>query len=218
MLFRSGTLWQGQAELLLTGGPGSRDRAALPEGVRWQLRPAWASGPAFRLALQLPCCTHSGLNTTLRPLAGGWEVTLAPLQSRWPTAVLAGLGTPWNTLQLDGELRLDSPGLSARWVQGRTDIDGTLQIDALDLASRLSTLAPLGSFRLTLNAPSGGDLRLSLSTLEGALQLSGEGQWVGGRLRFQGEAQASEDNEAALSNLLNIVGKRSGRRSLIALG
>lgn len=213
-----GTVWHGQADLLLTGGAGSRDRASLPQGVRWQLRPDWAAGPALRLALQAPCCTPDGLQTTLRPQAGGWAVALAPLQSRWPTAVLAGLGTPWNTLQLDGELRLDSPGLTVRWVQGRAQLDGMLQIDALDLASRLSTLAPLGSYRLTLAAPEGGDLNLNLSTLQGALQLQGQGQWVGGRLRFQGEAQASEDNEAALSNLLNIVGKRSGRRSLIALG
>ncbi|HEX5391227.1 MAG TPA: type II secretion system protein N, partial [Burkholderiaceae bacterium] len=32
-----GTLWTGEADLLLTGGPGSRDQAALPQGVRWKL-------------------------------------------------------------------------------------------------------------------------------------------------------------------------------------
>ncbi|MFC7409749.1 type II secretion system protein N [Hydrogenophaga atypica] len=213
-----GTLWQGQANLLLTGGPGSRDMAALPDGVRWRLSPTWAAGPALRLNLQLPCCAPGGLQATLRPLAGGFELALSPQQSRWPTALLAGLGTPWNTLQLQGHLRLDSPGLKARWVQGRLQLDGRLQVDALDISSRLSTLAPLGSYRLTLTAPAGQDPQLDLATLAGALQLSGTGQWVGGRLRFNGEAQASEAHEAALSNLLNIVGRRSGRRSLIALG
>jgi general secretion pathway protein N len=213
-----GTVWAGQADLLLTGGPGSRDQAALPQGVRWRLAPAWANGPALRLALHFPCCAPEGINSQLRPLAGGLEWTLAAGQSRWPTAVLAGLGTPWNTLQLDGELRLDSPGLQVRWVQGRAQLEGSLRIDALDVSSRLSTLAPLGSYRLSLAAPTGEDMRLGLNTLGGALLLSGEGQWVGGRLRFKGEAQASEDHEAALSNLLNIVGKRNGRRSLIALG
>jgi general secretion pathway protein N len=213
-----GSLWQGQADLLLTGGPGSRDQAALPQGVRWQLRPRWSEGPALQLALRAPCCTPGDLITTLRPLAGGFELALAPQQSRWPTALLAGLGTPWNTLQLDGQLLLDSPGLRVRWVQGRLQLDGALRLDAHDLGSRLSTLAPLGSYRLTLDAPAGTEPQLNLATLEGALQLRGQGQWVGGRLRFSGEAQAGEDNEAALSNLLNLVGKRSGRRSLIALG
>lgn len=213
-----GTVWAGQADLLLTGGPGSRDQAALPQGLRWRLAPRWSHGPALRLALHLPCCAPSGITSWLRPLAGGLEWTLEAGQSRWPTAVLAGLGTPWNTLQLDGELRLDSPGLRARWVQGRAQLDGSLRVDALGLSSSLSTLAPLGSYRLTLAAPEGQDARLTLDTLDGALMLRGEGQWVGGRLRFKGEAQASENHEAALSNLLNIVGKRSGRRSLIALG
>lgn len=213
-----GTLWQGQADVLLTGGRGSRDQAALPQGVRWQLHTAWDEGPALQLALQAPCCTPSGLQATWRPLSSNFNLALAPLQSHWPTALLAGLGTPWNTLQLDGQLRLDSPGLRARWAQGRLQLDGSLQLDALDLSSRLSTLAPLGTYRLTFAAAPGQDMRLTLSTLEGALQLRGEGQWVGGRLRFNGEAQAHEDNEAALSNLLNIVGKRSGRRSLIAIG
>lgn len=213
-----GSLWAGQADLLLTGGPGSRDLAALPQGLRWRLTPTWSAGPALRLALHLPCCAPQGISSRLRPLAGGLEWVLEPGQSRWPTAVLAGLGTPWNTLLLDGELRLSSPGLQVRWVQGRTQVEGSLQIDALDLGSRLSTLAPLGSYRLMLAAPVDEDTRLTLNTLEGALLLRGEGQWVGGRLRFKGEAQASEDHEAALSNLLNIVGKRSGRRSLIALG
>ena len=35
-----GSVWTGQADLLLTGGEGSRTRSALPEGLRWRLRPA----------------------------------------------------------------------------------------------------------------------------------------------------------------------------------
>ena len=59
---------------------------------------------------------------------------------------------------------------------------------------------------------------LTLSTLAGDLQLSGTGQWVGQRLRFTGEASAAPEREAALSNLLNIIGRRSGARSLITVG
>ena len=34
-----GSLWNGSARLLLTGGAGSQDRAALPGRVQWRLRP-----------------------------------------------------------------------------------------------------------------------------------------------------------------------------------
>ena len=60
---------------------------------------------------------------------------------------------------------------------------------------------------------------LSLETLPGSsLQLEGSGQWVAGRLRFSGQAYAAPDKAAALNNLLNIIGQRSGERSLITLG
>ena len=36
-----GTVWNGQADLLLTGGEGSRSASALPEGLAWRVRPAW---------------------------------------------------------------------------------------------------------------------------------------------------------------------------------
>lgn len=33
-----GTVWSGQADLLLTGGQGSRSETALPQGLRWRLQ------------------------------------------------------------------------------------------------------------------------------------------------------------------------------------
>jgi general secretion pathway protein N len=92
-------------------------------------------------------------------------------------------------------------------------------VDALDMASRLSTLRPLGSYRLELQAAAGGhSTTLNLSTLRGGLRLQGSGQWVGGRLRFQGEAQAAPGREPALDNLLNILGRRQGPRSILNIG
>ena len=84
------------------------------------------------------------------------------------------------------------------------------------LSSSLSTLRPLGSYRLLL---SGGDQpTLDLRTLQGSLQLQGMGRWTAGHLRFVGEARADAAHEAELSNLLNIMGRRDGARSVITLG
>ena len=41
---------------------------------------------------------------------------------------------------------------------------------------------------------------------------------MGSRLRFTGEASAAPEREAALSNLLNIIGRRNGARSIITIG
>ena len=59
---------------------------------------------------------------------------------------------------------------------------------------------------------------LKLSTDSGALQLVGQGQWLGAGLRFQGQASAAPGSEAVLSNLLNIIGRRQGALSIISIG
>ena len=63
-----------------------------------------------------------------------------------------------------------------------------------------------------------GVSQLPLSTQEGALQLSGAGSLGPGGVRFRGEARAAEGDEAALANLLNIIGRREGARSVISIG
>ena len=208
-----GTVWGGSAQLVLTGGQGSRDQAALPGRLQWQLRPAWNG---LRAQLQADCCTSAPLQLHATPGWGTLRIDVADGQSHWPAAVLAGLGTPWNTMQPQGRLALRTTGLGLAWTQGRMAVRGQVQLDALGLSSRLSTLRPMGSYRLLVQ---GADTTtLQLSTLEGALLLSGSGQWVGQRLRFTGEASAAEGSEAQLSNLLNIIGRRTGARSIITVG
>ena len=119
-------------------------------------------------------------------------------------------------MQLDGDLRLATGGLSVEWVEGRLAVAGRAELVAQRLSSRLSTLKPMGSYRITLQG--GAVPTLRLETLEGSLRLDGSGQWVGSRLHFTGEATAEAEREAALSNLLNIIGRRSGSRSIITIG
>ena len=208
-----GTVWTGSARLLFTGGAGSRDSAALPGHVDWQLRPGWL---ALKVQVSADCCMSTPLQGRLAPRWGGATLQVADGASQWPAAVLAGLGTPWNTVQAEGSLRLETQGLSVEWVEGRLALAGRAELTALALSSRLSTLKPMGSYRLALTG--GPTPALELATLEGSLQLSGSGRWVGSRLRFNGVASATPEHEAALANLLNIIGRRNGARSIITLG
>ena len=208
-----GTVWNGSARLVLTGGEGSADAVALPTRIDWHLRPRW-NGVAAEISSA--CCTREPIGWRSALRWGGSELAVADASSRWPAGLLVGLGTPWNTLQPDGELWLVTKGLSVEWIAGRLAIAGQAELTAQRLSSRLSTLRPMGSYRLTL---SGGQTpTLRLETLEGALRLSGSGSWVGSRLRFTGEASAAADSERALANLLNIIGRRSGARSIITIG
>lgn len=216
-----GTLWDGSALPVLTGGPGSRDASALPDRLEWRLA---LRGLGVELRARQACCLRGEVRALISPGFGRMTVQVLPGQSttlgQWPTGWLSGLGTPWNTLQLGGTLRLTSPGLTVESVQGRMRFSGEAALDVAHASSRVATLDTLGSYRLTLSgdAASGDAASLRLVTIDGALRLSGQGEWAGKGLRFRGEAQAAEGSETALNNLLNIIGRRQGARSVISIG
>jgi general secretion pathway protein N len=236
-----GTVWSGSAVLVLTGGPGSRDAAALPGRLHWRLG---LDGTALALTLRQDCCTdqplvlrvHAGIGRLRVELPGtgagpGAAPATAPATTpavapqpepaaalgQWPLQSLAGLGTPWNTLAPRGTMALASPGFAAERAQGRWRFSGRLDLALRGAASRLTTLPALGDYRLVVQARDDGTAALRLSTDQGALQLSGDGEWAPA-LRFRGQASAAPGAEAALANLLNIIGRRQGAVSLISIG
>jgi general secretion pathway protein N len=208
-----GTVWRGSAQLVLTGGANSTDATALPERVQWTL---WPSVAGLRGQVLPVCCSAVPFQVLASARWGGARLEVTALKLNLPAQLLTGLGTPWNTLNPQGQLLLVSNALSLDWTQGRAQLDGNATLDMTEVSSRLSTLRPLGDYRLSLTG--GAAPSVQLQTLQGALQLSGSGQWVGSRMRFSGEASAAPDREAALSNLLNIIGRRQGAKSLISLG
>lgn len=210
----SGTVWHGKAQLVVVGGPGDNAPVALPSSLSWRLVPGWTG---LRMELSAPCCAAGPLIMAWAPSWGGWVLRLQDGESQWPAALLSGLGAPWNTLELAGQLHLQTESLVLLSSGDTLALGGAARLDALALSSRLSTLRPLGSYRLRLTTGVAAPT-LALSTIEGGLQLSGSGQWTGAHWRFVGEASAAPDAEAVLGNLLNIVGRRQGAKAQITLG
>ena len=212
-----GTVWQGSAQIVLTGGAGSRDAQALPGRVNWTLSPLSAASQG---TLQAHCCMAAPLQVSLSLNGKDVQMQLSDTVSTWPAALLSGLGAPWNTLQPEGDLVFSPQGLSLYWRAGQWLSQGLLRVTAHDMVSRLTPLKPMGSYQIDLTAgdtPS-NTASVKLSTVTGKLLLSGQGQWSGSRLQFQGEATAAPEHEAALNNLLSIIGRRQGARSLLSWG
>lgn len=222
-----GTIWQGSAVVVLTGGAGSRSASALPGRLQWTLGLA---GTALALGVRHDCCINGELRLRIAPSPGRLRVELLPGADvarplgQWPASWLVGLGTPWNTLQPSGSLQLTSPGLVVEQVQGRWLFSGQAQLEMGGIASRMSSLDVLGSYRLLLigDAASGSGPQVQLNTINGALRLSGSGQWSGlgaaSKLHFNGLASAAPGSEAALGGLLNIIGRRQDASSVISIG
>jgi len=228
-----GSVWNGDAVLVLTAGSGAREARALPGRVAWTLAPAgWGLG--LRLGLRHDCCLNGEWVARLKPGFGSLTAAIEPGEAAtgtaappaprdwlgaWPAALLVGLGTPWNTLQPGGALRVVPQGLSLEWARGRFAMHGRLDVELRDFSSRLATLPRLGSYRLSvIGDAQPGSAQVELTTLDGALQLSGSGSWSASGLRLRGEATAAEADLAALNNLLNIIGRREGARSLLSIG
>lgn len=231
-----GTVWNGSAVPVLTGGPGSVDASSLPGRLAWSVDWRWrstpAGGPGWVIELTHACCLNGPQAIAVQPHWGRLTAQVVAHQKpqpagaseswfgQWPSQWLSGLGTPWNTLQLGGATRLSFTGATLTWTQGRWNFQGLAQIDSLGVSSRVSPLPVLGHYRLTLtnNPADPSSTLLSVTTVEGALQLNGSGQWDPSGMRFRGDARALPADEAVLSNLLNIIGRREGSRSVISIG
>lgn len=205
-----GTVWAGSAQLVLAGGDGSSGAMRLPSRLNWKITPQWLGGAVL---LDAPCCTPKApVQITARLGVGGGGALAWTAQSPllvFPAALLAGLGAPWNTMQLAGEFQVSSEQLAGKWTRdaGLQKLTGQAQLQADNVATALSTVRPLGSYRLST---AGASFKLETKTdasSEAALVLSGTGQIEQGRLAFLGEALAAKGREEALSNLLHMIGQ-----------
>ena len=212
-----GTVWTGSAQLKLAAGKGSIEHTVLPGRVFWKFRPSLRG---LTISLHTECCIQQDWIWLVYPTLQGIRVDLSDLPesqpSTWPSALLAGLGTPWNTLQLQGTLSITTRQLSLHLNHEGWHMAGQARLDATHMSTSLSTLKPVGSYRLALHG--GPTPYLQLSTIDGSLQLHGAGRWINKQLQFEGEASAQADRADALANLLNIIGRRDGARVIIKIG
>jgi general secretion pathway protein N len=231
LLAPKGSIWQGSAQLALSPGLKSQSALGLPTRLRWQLRPLWLSSRAtegsfgslflsdpFTLALELEsaCCLEPGFLISLKPQGLGMLITPPPAAVQLPAQWLDGLGSPWNTVQPQGRLTLLSHDFQALLHNGPPQITGKLELKIDQLSSRLSTVKPLGSYRVLFNSQTTPQIELSSQT-DSRLLLSGRGQWLNGRLRFEGLAETAPSDEETLSNLLNVLGQRNGRQAQLRM-
>lgn len=212
-----GTLWSGSAQMVLGGGAGSLNHQGLPGRIHWTISPSWTG---LRLGLLADCCMQESIRMDLQMGILSLQIQTADHTSQWPAALLTGLGAPWNTLKPEGQLQLRTEAMRVQWTQGKVLMHGLAELQIKNLSSKLSTTKPIGTYQLQFRGPPEGTPTpsLQLTTLQGPLLLSGSGEWLNSRLRFTGEASAEEGHELALNNLLNILGRRQGPRSLLSLG
>lgn len=200
-----GTLWSGsvRAHVEAPGGAYQLDRVA------WRLLPAKLAEGRIAFDVSADSREASGHVQMLRGWSD-WEARAgaARVDSR-VLPVFFPIVAAWRP---EGSVSVTADGV--RW-NGR-EMHGPIALEWRDAAVALSDVRPLGSYRLVAEGV-GDSVRIALSTLAGALQLSGKGEAGLARgTTFSGEARGDGASAAALEPLLNLMGPRrpDGARSI----
>lgn len=216
----SGTVWRGSGRIVLIdvarvrpegndGKPQVLPGVAIPGRLDWELRAlpllVGVVDAAFRLEGMAAPVRLAGNLAEVRISAGGFAL---------PSVELGRLGSPWNTFRPVGSLALRWEGMAFR----NTGFEGRATIELRDLASALSPVRPLGSYRIEV-VGSGASTAVTMATLTGPLQLTGNGTWNARTgLSFRGLARSDPNEEARIRSFLNLVGKREGDATVITIG
>lgn len=207
-----GSFWRGEGRLvLLDGSAGSEvaDGFALPGVLSWQL-----SGVALLTGAVDATLSLTGMASPVHVIGrwSHWRIEAGAMDL--PSVELSRLGSPWNTIRPSALLGLRWDAIEWR----REATNGRLSIELRDVASAMTPVHPLGTYRIDVVA-SGPDVNLTLTTVRGALQLQGDGRWERrAGLRFTAQARAEASERARLQPLLGLIGRREGDRTTIKIG
>ncbi len=209
----SGNFWRGSAFLGVAADKNSPLTPLFPGRFSWKISPIILLGQvSVELENQAVLSDAVKINGSLSQ----WQVSGASI--KLPSERLEGLGAPLNTIGPRGNIVLRWGQLQIERRNTGVAIDGSMQLEMSEMASRISSIKPLGSYYMSFQWH-GETADFVLSTLKGPMMLEGSGALVNGRLQFMGKAFAEAGQEERLANLLNLLGRRrqEGDKQVIAL-
>lgn len=193
-----GTLWSG------TGQLEARDwleRTALARNIAWRVQPIYFLRGQLRGEVVLDQAAKP-FPVTLS-LA---QIEVADVALNLPAAAL-GLAEPkLAPLGLTGDVLLQLTRLTL----GRKSVDGNATVQWRDAGSAYTRISPLGDYELRFDAE-GTTVRASLRTLQGPLQLDGQGSWThGSSAAFRGTARIAPEHQQQLAPLMRMIAVERG--------
>ena len=202
----SGSLWHGKGRLVIYYPQTVPNDFGQTE---WYINPLWLFAGHVQLSLQ---ANHQDrqIKTTLGVARNSFM--LKNTEAEFPAAFAAQLYTPLSLISPQGKVRITTTELMVT----PEKMEGTAALEWLNSGSSLSSVQPLGDYRLDITGTE-KNANLKLTTLHGDLELIGQGQWQPqtGQVQINGSAlphaRASE-----LESLLNMIGpdQGNGRRAL----
>ncbi|WP_144111361.1 type II secretion system protein N [Paraburkholderia sp. BCC1886] len=197
----AGSLWHGSATLMLAAGSDMSAATLLPGRIEWRT----AFWPLFTGRVRMTMLHSEAMPQPITLDATPRGATVSAGAIAVPASLLSGLGAPFNTLDLQGDVRLSW----SDWRSFNREAFGQMTVTLNDVSSRVSLVKPLGSYRLLFQAQ-GVTSALDLSTFKGPLRLNGTGTVSPASMSFHGTASADPQARDNLAGLLNLLGRPSG--------
>lgn len=194
----SGTLWSGSGQIEVLD---ANRRSGIAKSIAWHIRPAHLLRGKLLYEVALDQAARSFPVTI--SLSG---IEVADADINLPAAAL-GLGVPkLAALGLTGDMLLHV----ARLALDRGSIQGNATLQWHDAGSAFTRISPLGDYELRLEG-SGAAAKAALRTLQGPLQLDGQGSWTSGSNPvFQGNARVPPQQMQQLAPLLRMFAQERG--------
>ncbi|MFY9327465.1 MAG: type II secretion system protein N [Georgfuchsia sp.] len=194
----SGTLWSGTGLIEIRDANRSR---GIAKSIAWNIRPAYLLRGKLRYEVTLD---HAAQHFPVTVSPSQIEVISASINL--PAATL-GLGVPQLApLGLSGDMLLNIPRLAFR----RDSVQGNATLQWRGAGSAFTRVSPLGDYELRLEGD-GATVKGSLRTLQGPLQLDGEGSWSNNRNPvFSGTARIPPQHKQQLAPLLRMIAVERG--------
>ena len=192
----SGTVWQGSAT------PALRQQKGSPIAfgpLHWEVAVLPLFGAKIRTRLQWDDLPPAA---AMEAIISFGQIELQHALLLLPAQVLEEISPILKPAQFRGQFQIQSEHLAFT----KRGVEGSAIIDWQQASSALSSIAPLGDYRLTLNG-AGDSVNIALATTSGALLLQGQGNWSAVRgLEFHGKARAAEGKQDSLAELLSHLG------------
>ncbi|MHB8256097.1 MAG: type II secretion system protein N [Acidiferrobacterales bacterium] len=195
----AGTVWRGRGDLVIhvvSSPPQSLGTA------RWVINPLWLIAGQLRAH----AAVHGAGTEARADLGLGYRrIVLSDVAASFPAQLVGVLYSPAALAGPAGQVHVGAK----RFTFGSRTVNGSAVVQWQQAASSLSSVRPLGDYRLYLQGH-GRSAVLRLETRDGPLVLSGEGTWQPGtgQMRFSGLARPAA-HPAELEPLLRLMGQSS---------
>lgn len=195
-----GTLWHGRGDLVIHDASSPPKRLGR---IRWTVNPLWFIAGRIQMHTTV---NGPGTDVDGDLRLGYRQITLAGLSASFPAQLITVFYSPATLFNPSGRVHVSAK----QFTLDRSSARGNTIIQWESAATSLSSVRPLGNYRLSLDGR-GKTATLQLETLNGDLALSGQGQWqvTSGQFQFNGVAKPLA-HATELGPLLQLFGPDTG--------